>query len=436
MDYTSLSGVHDVLPDDQPYWRTIEAKIRDITSLYGYLRVDPPILEKTALFVRGVGDTTDIVEKEMYSFIDKGGTSVTMRPEFTAGFMRLYLEHGMHKLPKPVKLYTIGPIFRYEKPQAGRFRQHTQFNIEAIGEQDAALDLEVMSIAWQLYAELGFKGLKFQLNSTGCPVCRPAFIVKLQQFYQPFRDQICDDCKRRLDRNALRLLDCKNAQCQPVIARAPVISEHLCAECDEHFAALQSYLRLTSRAFEVNHRLVRGLDYYTKTVFEVWAQGVGAQGAMCGGGRYDGLIEQLGGEPTPGIGFGSGIERIILGMKEQGIAPAPIVSPSVYLIYFGDAAQAAAIKLTFSLREHYIGALLSFGSKSLKAAMRHADRTNARFVILIGDNELEKNVVAIKDLRSSGQTDVPMDKVINYLAKQLDEHANSGVFKQNAAAPL
>ncbi|MBN1481178.1 histidine--tRNA ligase [candidate division KSB1 bacterium] len=420
MNYKSLTGVRDVLPDEQPYWTTIEKKINEITHLYGYQRVEPPILEETALFIRGVGDTTDIVEKEMYSFIDKGDNYVTMRPEFTAGFMRLYLEHGMHKLPKPVKLYTMGPIFRYEKPQAGRFRQHTQFNVEAIGEQDPALDLEVMSIAWQLYAELGFKGLKFQLNSTGCPVCRPAYIEKLHRYYRQYSETICHDCKRRLERNALRLLDCKKEQCQPVIARAPVISEHLCQECDEHFAALKSYLTLTTRPYEVNHRLVRGLDYYTKTVFEVWAQGIGAQSAMCGGGRYDGLIEQLGGEPTPGIGFGSGIERIIMSMKEQGIAPTPIPSPPVYIAHFGETARNTAIKLTFSLREHQMGAIMSFGSKSIKAMMRHAHRSNARFVLLVGEDEVERNVVAVKDMQSGEQTDVPIDDVFIFLTEHLN----------------
>ena len=419
MLYKSLTGVRDVIPDEQAYWRTIEKKIYEITSLYGYVRVDPPILEETALFVRGVGDTTDIVEKEMYTFIDKGENQVTMRPEFTAGFMRLYLENGMHKLPKPVKLFSIGPIFRYEKPQAGRFRQHTQFNVEAIGEQDPALDLEVMSIAWQLYAELGFKGLKFQLNSTGCPKCRPGYIEKLRDYYKGHVNEICEDCVRRLNRNALRLLDCKKDQCQPIIANAPVISEHLCDECTEHFTALKSYLDLTGRPYEVNHRLVRGLDYYTKTVFEVWAQGIGAQSAMCGGGRYDGLIEQLGGEPTPGIGFGSGIERIIMSMQEQGLAPDPFANTPVLVAYFGDAGKNAAIQLTFELREQKIGAQMSFGARSMKAMMRTANRNEARFAIIIGDDEVEKNVVAVKDMLEGGQKEIKREEIVGYLSERL-----------------
>ncbi len=420
MLYQSLRGFRDVLPDEQPYWRTIEKKIYEITGLYGYVRIDPPIVEDTALFVRGVGDTTDIVEKEMYAFsMGEDGESIALRPEFTAGFMRLYLENGMHKNPKPVKLFSMGPIFRHEAPQAGRFRQHTQFNVEALGEQDPAIDLEVMSIAWQLYAELGFKGLTFQLNSTGCPQCRPSYIEKLRDYYQNHVNEICDDCRRRLDRNALRLLDCKKEQCQPIIAEAPVISEHLCDECDDHFDTLKSYLDLTGRSYQVNHRLVRGLDYYTKTVFEVWAAGIGSQSAMCGGGRYDGLIEQLGGEPTPGIGFGSGIERIIMSMKSLGLEPERPTAPPIFLAHFGDAGRQAAITLTFKLRENGIGAMMSFGEKSMKAMMRNANRNEARFALIIGDSEVEKNVVAVKDLQQGGQVEISMDEIVPYLIEQL-----------------
>ncbi|MDZ7371916.1 MAG: histidine--tRNA ligase [candidate division KSB1 bacterium] len=419
MPYQSLTGMRDVLPDEQPYWRTIEKKIYEITALYGYQRVDPPILEETALFVRGVGDATDIVEKEMYSFIDKGENQVTLRPEFTAGFMRLYLQNGLHKLPKPVKLFSIGPIFRYEKPQSGRFRQHTQFNVEAIGEQDAALDHEVMSIAWQLYAELGFKGLSFQLNSTGCPRCRPIYVAKLREYYQGRVREICDDCRRRLERNPLRLLDCKKDQCQPHIRTAPVIGDYLCEECARHFAALRRYLDLTERRYVVNPRLVRGLDYYTKTVFEVWAEGIGAQNAMCGGGRYDGLIEQLGGEPTPGIGFGSGIERIIMSMQQQGIEPEPLPQPMVFAAALGEAAREQALRLVFSLRDAKIGTLFSFGDKSIKAMMRDANRRNARLVILIGEDELAQGKAAVKNLLDGSQNLVPLDQVVDFIKHEL-----------------
>ena len=414
--YKSVSGTRDVLPEEQPYWRLIESKIAEITALFGYQRVDPPIFEETSLFIRGVGETTDIVEKEMYSFLDKGKTALTLRPEFTAGVIRLYLQNGLHMLSKPVKLFSLGPIFRFERPQAGRFRQHTQFNIEALGELDPAIDLEVMCVAWQLYAELGFHDLAFQLNSTGCPQCRPNYIRRLKQYYQSHLDEICEDCRRRLERNALRLLDCKVASCQPVIAGAPVISEHLCEECDHHFALLGGYLKALNRPFIINHKLVRGLDYYTKTVFEVWAQGIGSQNAMCGGGRYDGLIEQLGGDPTPGIGFGSGIERIILSMKEQGLVPSPLPMPKILVAHAGTAAKIAAVEVTFRLREHKMGAQLAFGERSLKSQLREANRLDARLVIIIAEHELAANALTIKDLRDGTQEEIPSAQLIEHLA--------------------
>lgn len=425
MRYKSVTGTRDVLPDEQSYWRLIEKKIFQITELFGYQRVDPPIFEETALFVRGVGDTTDIVEKEMYTFKDKGGDSLTLRPEFTAGVLRLYLQNGLHMHPKPVKVYSIGPIFRYERPQAGRFRQHTQFNVEALGEQDPALDFEIMSVAWQLYTELGFKGLAFQLNSTGCPICRPVYIQKLRDYYQAHLHQICGDCQRRLDRNALRLLDCKVTNCQPIIAEAPVISAHLCEECAEHFGKLRSFLDHMNRPYHINHKLVRGLDYYTKTVFEVWAQGIGSQNAMCGGGRYDGLVEQLGGSPTPGIGFGSGIERIILSMKEQGLLAEALKTAPVYVAFMGDQAKLVAIQITFALRDAQIGAQISFGERSFKAQMREANRQHARWAVILGDQEVQAKTAALKDLSSGEQTTVPFDGIVAFLQGKLLHDAKS-----------
>lgn len=419
MKYRSITGMRDVLPEEQPYWRYIEQKIQEITQLYGYKRVDPPILEETALFIRGVGETTDIVEKEMYSFQDKGENQVTMRPEFTAGVLRVFLQNGLHVQAKPVKLFSVGPVFRYERPQAGRFRQHNQFNVEALGEQDPALDLEIMSIAWQLYAELGFKGLKFQLNSTGCPACRPSYIDKLKDYYKNHYETICSDCKRRLDKNPLRLLDCKNETCRPIVAGAPVISEHLCEDCNAHFAKLRHYLQLTNRDFAINHKLVRGLDYYTKTVFEVWAQGIGAQNAMCGGGRYDGLIEQLGGEPTPGIGFGSGIERIILSMQEQNLPVPAIINPAIFIASMGDKARLAAIELTFKLRSEKLSALLAFGDRSIKSQMKEANRNNARFAIILGEREIDEQKASVKDLESGSQTDLPMEQLLPFFQEKL-----------------
>ncbi|HHH42393.1 MAG TPA: histidine--tRNA ligase, partial [Chloroflexi bacterium] len=313
------TGTQDILPEEQPYWEHVRSHAVRLARQAGFERIDVPIFEATDLFARGIGTATDVVEKEMYTFEDKGGNSLTLRPEFTAGVVRAYIEHGMHVRPQPVKLYSLGPVFRYDRPQAGRYRQFHQLNLEILGTQDPAADLEIMLLVWELYAGLGFQGLSFQLNSTGCPRCRPGYVEVLKAYYQKHIDEICDDCRRRLQTNPLRVLDCKAEQCQPVIAAAPPIGDHLCDECADHFATLREYLDLLDRPYILNHRLVRGLDYYTKTVFEVWAAGIGAQAAVCGGGRYDGLAEILGGPPTPGVGVAAGIERIVLVMKAQGV---------------------------------------------------------------------------------------------------------------------
>lgn len=417
--YTAPRGTRDILPEEWPYWRTIIDEIHATAARFGFEQIDTPIFEATSLFVRGVGQGTDIVDKEMYSFRDKGDEEITLRPEFTAGVMRAYLENGMHVRPQPVKLYSIGPIFRFERPQAGRYRQHHQFNVEVIGEQDAAVDAEVISLAWHLFSRLGFRGLALQLNSTGCPRCRPGYLTELVAYYHQHTAAICDDCRRRLQRNPLRLLDCKNAGCQPIIAGAPRIGEHLCEECASHFADLRSHLDAIELPYTLNHRLVRGLDYYTKTVFEVYAEGIGAQAAVCGGGRYDGLIEELGGPPTPGIGFGSGIERQILIMKEQGIAPRPLPQPALFVAYLGDAARLAAFRLARDLRDADLATRLSFGGRSLKAQLKAADRTGARYALILGEDEVKADVVTVRDLRSSSQQTVARADLIDWVRARL-----------------
>ncbi len=419
MSYKAPTGTQDVLPEDQPYWRYVIARMRHICAMYGYQEIGVPLFEDTSLFARGVGEATDIVEKEMYSFEDRGGHSLTLRPEFTAGVMRAYLEHGMRVRPSPVKLYSLGPAFRYERPQAGRYRQFWQLNVEAVGEQDPATDLEIMSIAWHIYADLGFRGLSFQLNSTGCPQCKPGYTKILQAYYQDHRDAICDDCKRRLNTNPFRLLDCKQPQCQPVIAGAPHITDHLCAECADHFAALQSYLDDLDRPYALNPRLVRGLDYYTKTVFEVWAEGIGAQNAVCGGGRYDGLVELIGGPPTPAVGFATGIERIILTLKGQGIEPPPLLTPQVFLAYRGEAAKRAAIRLLDLLRQADLGAVMGFGDRSLKAQLRQAGRQDMTYVLVLGEDELKAGEVTVRDMAQGRQERVARDNVVAWLEAHL-----------------
>ncbi len=417
--YKRLTGMQDILPEDQPYWRFVRKKIDQITALYGFERLDVPIIEETGLYVRGVGQGTDIVDKEMYSFQDKGKDNVTLRPEFTAGFMRSYVENHLYKRPQPVKLFTIGPIFRYERPQAGRFRQHTQFNVEALGVEDPAIDFEVMSLAHQFFSELGFQGVHFQLNSTGCPQCRPQYIERLQAHYRLHYDEICDDCKRRLDRSPLRVLDCKASQCQPVIASAPKIADYLCDDCRLHFQSLLRYLDNAGLAYIVNHRLVRGLDYYRKTVFEVWVEGIGAQAAVCGGGRYDGLGQEIGGPPTPGIGFGSGIERIVMAMKAQGLTVPGLPKPQVLVAYLGKEAKERAVPLVQELRWYNIGVILPFGDRSLKSQLRQANRERVRYVVIIGEDELARGRAQLRDLQEHQQQDVPLDTLRQWLSERL-----------------
>lgn len=417
--YTAPRGTQDILPEDQPYWRYVIARAQQIAQLYGFEQITTPIIESTEIFARGVGEGTDIVEKEMYSFQDKGGTDLTLRPEFTASIVRAYIQHGMHTLPQPVKVYAIGPIFRYERPQAGRYRQHNQFNIEAFGEQDPALDAEVMEVARHLYADLGFRGLSFQINSTGCPACRPTYISALVDYYRTYTGQVCEDCKRRLEINPLRVLDCKVDSCQPIIEGAPHIADYLCDECAAHFETLQSYLDALGRPTIVNHRLVRGFDYYTKTVFEVWAEGIGAQAAVCGGGRYDGLIELLGGPSTPGIGFGSGIERIILAMKAQGIEVPALPRPQVLIATLGERAKSVGVCLLADLRAAQVPAVIAFGDRSLRSQMREASKQNVRFTLILGDQEIERGRVTIRDMQSSEQAEVPTIELIGWLQEHL-----------------
>jgi len=419
--YLAPRGTIDVLPEDQPYWRYLREQIHRVMALFDYHQIDVPIFEDTGLYVRGVGEGTDIVEKEMYSFADKGGRDISLRPEFTAGIVRAYLQHGMKTLPQPVKLFSIGPIFRYERVQAGRYRQHTQFNVECIGELDPAVDAEVMCVAWRLYATLGFEGLSFQLNSTGCPRCRPGYLKALVDYYGQHVGEICDDCKRRLVRNPLRLLDCKAAGCQPLIAAAPHSQAFLCPECQEHFDTLRRYLDALKRPYGVNHRLVRGLDYYTKTVFEVWAEGIGAQNAVCGGGRYDGLAQELGGGYTPGIGFATGMERLVLTMKQQGIQVPGLPSPQVALVYRGQEAKVRALQLVSDLRGAGLRAMMTYGDRSLKAQLRGANRARVAYALVLGEDELASHEVVLQNMAESGPRErVSQEEVVSVLRKRLD----------------
>lgn len=425
--YQAPRGTNDILPEDWPYWRFLRERIERLASLYGFERIDTPIFEVTELFQRGVGEAAAlVVDKEMYTFADKGDVSLTLRPEFTAAIMRAYLEHGMRVKPSPVKLYSIGPIFRQERPQAGRYRQHTQWNVEAVGELDPAVDFEIMSIAWHLFEDIGFRGLAFQVNSIGCPrpTCRPRHLAALVDYFSAYQNRLNEVDRRRLALNPLRLLDSKEEAVQALLDRAPHSIDYLCDECREHFTALLGYLDAAGMAYSVNPRLVRGMDYYTKTVFEVWAEGIGSQAAVCGGGRYDGLIEQLGGPPTPGIGFGSGIERLILTLKAQGFTPPAVDKPLVQVVYMaagdtGRLAKATAVALTRQLRQAGIATLLAFGDRSLKSQIKAADRAGVRYAVILGEEELATGQYTVRDLAAGEQHPVPRSELEAWLRSRL-----------------
>ncbi|PID86664.1 MAG: histidine--tRNA ligase [Chloroflexi bacterium] len=410
--------MQDVLPEDRRYWDIVMETAANLARRYGFLGIDVPILEYTNLFARGMGEASDVfVQKEMYTLEEGDGASITMRPEFTAGLVRAYIENGMASWPQPVKLFTVGPIFRRERPQAGRYRQHSQFDVEILGETDPAADLEVMMLAMNLYAELGYTGLTFQLNSTGCPTCKPEYVGALTSYLADHVDKLAPIDKERLQKNPLRVLDSKEAGMDELLAKAPHIADYLCEDCDAHFKDLCGMLDALHQSYTINFRLVRGIDYYTKTVFEVWAEGIGAQAAVCGGGRYDGLAEAIGGPSTPGVGFGSGIERIILGMKEQGVEAPGSLQPKVLVAHFGGVTKETAVSIVYQLRREKIGTRLAFArhKRSMKSQMREANRMGAHTVLIVGESEVEESMVAVRPLDGGEQVRMPIAAVIDYL---------------------
>ena len=418
-----LQGFQDVLPEDQPYWDLVTSKARDLAQRFGFQRLDIPIIENTDLYQRGVGTGSDFfVQKEMYTIEEGEGESITLRPEFTAGFVRAYLENGLSNWVQPVKVYTVGPAFRRERPQAGRFRQHNQINAEIIGEADPAADLEVMMLAMSLYRELGFKGLTFQLNSTGCPACKPTYIEALKTYLQDHLDKLAPVDQERLRRNPLRILDSKEKGMDALLINAPHIADYLCEDCQSHFTDLRGLLDALDQSYTINFRLVRGIDYYTKTVFEVWAEGIGAQAAVCGGGRYDILAEALGGPPTPGVGFGSGIERIILSLKDQGVQPAAAPQPEVMVVHFGGRTKQEAVKLTYQLRQANIATRLAFAreKRSLKSQLREANKHAIKLAVLVGEGELEQGMVALRPLTGGEQVLVPLNDCVSHVSQQIN----------------
>ena len=416
--YRAPRGTTDILPDEQMYWRYIEAKAETMGHRFGYGRLETPMFEKTSLFVRGVGQGTDIVEKEMYSFQDRGGDSMTLRPEGTAPVCRAYLEHGMRNLPQPVRLYYFAPAFRYERPQAGRYRQHHQFGVEALGDDDPSIDAEIVEMAWQLMKDLDLKNLTLLINSIGDQKCRPSYLQHLKGYYSPKTEHLCPDCKERLQRNPLRLLDCKQLNCITLARDAPKTVDHLCIECLEHWQKLLLYLRGLDIPFTVEPKLVRGLDYYTRTVFEIQPPEGGGQSTICAGGRYDGLIEELDGHSTPGIGFAAGMERMVLNLKRQSVPVPQGHAVTTVVTYLGDDAKVMAISLASRLRSNGIGAILAPAGRSLRAQLRYTHSLGIPYALILGEDEIKRNSIIIRDMTNAEQREVPLQSIANELGNQ------------------
>ena len=396
-------GTKDILPDTVAQWTHVEKVIRELCARYGYHEIRTPIFEHTELFLRGIGETTDVVEKEMYTFTDRGERSLTLRPENTASVVRSYLQNKLYAADALVKLFYIGSMFRYDRPQAGRYREFHQFGVEALGEASSAVDAEIIVLAVEFLRALGLQELKLHLNSVGCPKCRPVYRERLQEFFRPHLEELCTDCRSRFERNPLRLLDCKNEHCHALAEDAPRITDCLCDECRTHFAEVQSYLTAAGVPFELDANLVRGLDYYTKTAFEVKYTPLGAQSAVAGGGRYDGLVEEVGGPPTPGIGFAVGLERVLLALEKQGLLPEEREAVDVFVVALGEAAQIPAFKLLHELRVAKLSAAMDFAGRSMKAQMKQANKKNARFVAILGEDEVKEASALLKDMKTSEQ---------------------------------
>lgn len=404
MAITGIKGFNDILPGEVRKWQHVESTARRVFELYGFSEIRVPILEKTELFARSIGDATDIVEKEMYSFTDKGGNNVTMRPEGTAGVIRSFIEHKLHVVDPVTKLYYMGQMFRYERPQKGRYRQFHQIGVEVAGVSDPKIDAQVLTMLCHFFSELGLDEPRLQVNSLGCHECRPAYRQKLRDFLRERLDRLCDDCKRRYETNPLRALDCKAAGCKEATEGAPSVLDHLCSGCAEHFAATRRHLEAAGTGYEINHRMVRGLDYYTRTTFELVTGLLGSQSAVAAGGRYDRLIEELGGPAIPGIGFALGVERVVLLLDQEGFA----TRPDLFIACHGSAAGDEAFRLMSRLQRLGVSVEMDYEGKSLKSQMRRADKFNARFTLIIGEDELNRGTAAIKNMDQGVQLDVEL----------------------------
>ena len=407
----SIRGFNDILPPETNIWQHIEKEAREIFETYGFSEIRVPIVEKTGLFSRSIGETTDIVEKEMYTFADRHGESITLRPEGTAPVVRAYIEHKLYATDPVAKLYYLGPMFRYERPQKGRFRQFYQIGAEVFGIDDPMVDAETLEMLVSFFQRLGLEGISLQINSLGCKECRPLYKEKLLNFLQDKKSQLCQDCQRRFEINPLRTLDCKSQGCIEITSNVPSILDSICEECKDHFEKVREYLELSQITFLLNPKMVRGLDYYIRTTFEVTALGLGSQNAVAAGGRYDGLVKSLYGPDVPGFGFAIGMERLVMLLKDRGQGSGSRSQQLVFMAMLGERAEKEGIGLMKRLRSRGIKIERDYGSKSIKSQMKRADKLGAEFVLILGDNELASGDIIIKNMQSGEQEKIPLNKV-------------------------
>jgi len=415
---TAIKGIKDILPEDSPAWNNIESIARQVFGSFGFREIRVPIMEKTELFKRSIGENTDIVEKEMYTFRDRDDELLTLRPEATASIIRAYIEHNMHSFDQITKLYTMGPMFRRDRPQKGRFRQFHQIDVELFGDEKPQSDAEVIFMLMHFLQSTAIEGLSLEINSLGCKACRPVFSQAIVNYLKGSKNALCPDCQRRMNTNPLRIFDCKVETCNSVIAKAPQILDYLCSDCKEHFTQVKSYLTDLNVAYGINPKMVRGLDYYTRTAFEVKSGLLGAQNALAGGGRYDGLVHSLGGPEVSGIGFAVGVERLLACLPDN---KKNIFPTDLFIAALGERAQKMAFGLTNELRRAGISTEMDYSDKSLKSQMKRADKLNTSFTLIIGDKEIDEKRVELRNMNTKNQQVLPMNNLQDTIIKIIKE---------------
>lgn len=424
----AVKGTNDILPSDSHKWQFVEGKMLETAELYGFKEIRVPVFEHTEVFLRSVGDTTDVVQKEMYTFDDKGGRSITLRPELTAGVIRSSIENGLVNGALPVKVCYIGGCYRYEKPQAGRLREFHQFGVECMGAAAPSADAEVISLARQILCNLGIDDISLEINSIGCPECRKKYHAALKEYFTAKTDELCDTCKDRLERNPMRILDCKSPICSGIAADAPVVIDYLCDDCAEHFEGVKSHLSAAGIEYKINPHIVRGLDYYTRTVFEFVSGDIGAQSTVCGGGRYDGLISQMGGPSVPSLGFAMGIERLMLAINNKGVELPDAHTPDIYIAAMGENAALKATELCAVLRNDGLKAQTDICARGLKAQMKYANKIGAKFSMVLGDDEIYSGKAKLKDMEKGNEREIALDEI----SEELGEEIRAKIFEQIA----